>query len=95
MSHSLPCTLRLRPPGQARQYGGSSGKLAWQLPEHTLGRSAWLFRVQLELGGSSVLAIQHEGEGWYPTCFGKSSEIRLPGAPADPECPAGPGLEEQ
>jgi hypothetical protein len=27
------------------------------------------------------LAIQHEGETWYPTCFRDSSEIRLPEAP--------------
>ena len=56
MSRSLPCTLHLWPPGQARQYGGSSRKLAGQLPERTLGRSAWLIQVQLELGGSWVLA---------------------------------------
>ena len=41
------------------------------------------------------LAIQHDGEDWYPTCFRDSSEIRLLVAQADLEWLAGPELEAQ
>jgi hypothetical protein len=95
MSRRLPCALHLRPPGVARQYEGSSRKLARQPTQRTPGRSVWLIQVQLELDDSPVLAIQHEGEHWYPACFRDSSKIRLPGAPADLERPAEPGLEAQ
>ena len=56
MSRSLACTLHLWPPGQARQCTGSSRKLAGRLTDRALGRGAWLIQVQLELGGSWVLA---------------------------------------
>ena len=56
MSRSLACTVHLWPPGQIRQCTGSSRKLAGLLTGRTLGRGAWLIQVQLERGGSRVLA---------------------------------------
>ena len=56
MSRSLARTVHLWPPGQARQHTGSSRKLAGRLTDRLLGRCAWLIQVQLELGGSWVLA---------------------------------------
>jgi hypothetical protein len=41
------------------------------------------------------LATSHDGGAWYPTCFRDSSEIRLPEAQEDLECPTGPELEAQ
>ena len=57
MSRSLACTLHLWPqPAQARQRRGSSRKLAGRLTDRALGRDARLTQVQLERGGSWVLA---------------------------------------
>ena len=56
MSRSLACTVHLWPPGQVRQCTGSSRKLAGRLTGRALGRGAWLIQVQLERGGSWVLA---------------------------------------
>ena len=56
MSRSLACTFHLWSLGQVRQYTGSSRKLAGRLTGRALGRSAWLIQVQLERGGSWVLA---------------------------------------
>ncbi len=53
---SLACTLHLRPPGQVRQCTGSSRKLPGRLTGRALGRGACLIQVQLERGGSWVLA---------------------------------------
>ena len=52
MSRSLVRTLHLWPPGQVTQCTGSSRKLTGR----ALSRSAWLIQVQLERGGSWVLA---------------------------------------
>jgi hypothetical protein len=60
----------------------------WVVPE--CGPDEWEICVQ-----APELAIQHEGEAWYPVCFRDSSEIRLPEAQADLERPAGPELEAQ
>jgi hypothetical protein len=54
------------------------------------GPDEWEICVQ-----APELAIQHDGEDWYPACFRDSSEIRLPEAQADLEWPAGPELEAQ
>jgi hypothetical protein len=56
MSRSLACTVHLRPPGQVTQCTGSSRKLAGRPTGRALGRGAWLIQVQLERGGSWVLA---------------------------------------
>ena len=56
MSRSLACTVHLWPLGQARQCTGGSRKLAGWLTNRALGRGAWLIPIQLELGGSRVLA---------------------------------------
>jgi hypothetical protein len=54
------------------------------------GPDEWEICVQ-----APELAIWHDGEDWYPTCFRDSSEIRLLEAQADLEWPAGPELEAQ
>ena len=54
------------------------------------GPDEWEICVQ-----APPLAIQHEGEAWYPVCFRDSSEIRLTGVQADLERPAWPELEAQ
>ena len=54
------------------------------------GPDEWEICVQ-----APELATWHDGEDWYPTCFRDSSEIRLPEAQADLECPAGPEMEAQ
>jgi hypothetical protein len=54
------------------------------------GPDEWEICVQ-----ARELAIQHEGEDWYPTCFRDSSEIRLPEAQADLERPTEPELEAE
>ena len=56
MSRSLACTVHLWPQGQVTQCTGSSRKLAGRLTGRALGRGAWLIQVQLERGGSWVLA---------------------------------------
>ena len=52
MSRSLACTVHQWLQGQVTQRTGSPRKLAGR----ALGRSAWLIQVQLERGGSWVLA---------------------------------------
>ena len=54
------------------------------------GPDEWEICVQ-----APELAIQHEGEDWYPTCFRDSSEIRMREAQADMDQPAEPELEAQ
>ena len=56
MSSSLAATLHLWPLGQAKQCTEGSRKLAGRLTNRALGRGAWLIPIQLELGGSRVLA---------------------------------------
>ena len=57
MSRSLAGTLHLWPlGGQAKQCTEGSRKLAGRLTNRALGRGAWLIPIQLELGGSRVLA---------------------------------------
>ena len=56
MSRSLAYTVRLLPPAHSRQCTGNSRKLAGRLADRVLRRAARLIQVQLERGGSWVLA---------------------------------------
>ena len=59
MSRSLVYTLHLWPPlGHAGHYTGSTieRRLAQRLTDHALGRGARLTQVQVERGGTWVLA---------------------------------------
>ena len=72
MSRSLVYTLHLWPPlGHAAHYTGSTPerRLARRLTDHALGRGARLTQVQVERGGSWVLAQTQPG--------GRATERRL------------------
>ena len=62
MSRSVIYTLHLWPPlGHAKHYTGSSRNLPERLTDHALGRGARLTQVQVERGGSWVLAQTQPG----------------------------------
>jgi predicted GIY-YIG superfamily endonuclease len=62
MSRSLVYTLHLYPPlGHARHYTGSTRNLRQRLADHELGRGARLPQVQVERGGTWVLAQTEPG----------------------------------
>ncbi len=72
MSRSLVYTLHLWPPlGHAAHYTGTTPerRLAQRLTDHALGRGARLTQVQIERGGSWVLAQTQPG--------GRATERRL------------------
>ena len=72
MSGSVVYTLHLWPPlGHAAHYTGTTPerRLAQRLTDHALGRGARLTQVQLERGGSWVLAQTQPG--------GRATERRL------------------
>ena len=96
MSRSLACTLHLwPPPGHARHCTGSSRKLAG----HALGRGAQLTQVQLERGGSGVLAQTEPGDvvtgpvfpedSWVQVRYPLASEQGHATGPRGRGCPAG------
>ena len=56
MSRRLAWTLHLWPPGHATVHREFAQAGTGRLTDRALGRGAWLIQVQLELGGSWVLA---------------------------------------
>ena len=92
MSFPEDSWVEVRYPLTRQQERGDWAAWAW-LPGWVVsvcGPDEWEICVQ-----APELAIQHDGEDWYPTCFRDSSEIRLLEAQADLEWPAGPELEAQ
>ena len=62
MSRSVVYTLHLWPPlGHAKHYTGSSRNLPERLTDHALGRGARMLQVQIERGGSWVVAQTEPG----------------------------------
>jgi len=77
MNLSPTCTVhRWPPPGHARHGTGSSRTLA-ERAGHALGRGARLTRVQLERGGSQVLAQAGPGDIMTGPVFPEDSWVQV------------------